>query len=146
MWCSAHPRGEDADVFYVAAAGHALGITTLRSDQPATVVLYPPSSAFVSLRQNNQPPEKVFLVMASAGQTLIPLGMLQEFAELSGMDLYQLCGSSVDGDVILPQFLGPGTYDLYLARRGGRPFLYQRIGSISTPLRRNAVLSLPASP
>ena len=53
--------------------------------------------------------------------------------------------SSIDGDVILPQFLGPGTYDLFLARRGGKPFRYQRVGSVTTPLQRVAVLSVPAN-
>ncbi|HEX6088315.1 MAG TPA: carboxypeptidase-like regulatory domain-containing protein [Thermoanaerobaculia bacterium] len=132
--------------FYVVAAGHALAITTLRADQPTTVVLHPPSSSVVSLRENNAPPEKVFLVMAApSGQSFIPLGALEELAELSGMDLYQLCGSSPDGDVVLPELLGPGTYDLHLVRRG-RPFTYQRIGSITTPLRRNVVMSLPSAP
>lgn len=130
--------------FYAFAAGHALTVTTLRSDPPTTVVLHPPSSSAVSLRQDNRPPEKVFLVMAATpGQSFIPLGVLEELAALSGMDLYQLCGSSADGDVVLPEFLGPGTYDLYLARRGGKPFIYHRIGTISTPLRRNTVLALP---
>jgi len=132
--------------FHVAATGHALGLTTLRADQPTTVVLHPPSSTFASLRENNQAPDKVFLVMAAAGQAFIPLGVMQEFAELNGMDLYQLCGSSPNGDVILPEFLGPGTYDLYLARRGGKPFIYQRVGTITTPLRTNAVLVIPSAP
>lgn len=130
-------------LFYVVAAGHALGITTLRPDQSATVVLRPPSSSVVSLRENNQPPESVFLVMAAMpGQPFIPLGALEELAELSGMDLYQLCGSSVDGDVVLPEFLPPGTFELYLARRGGKSFQYQRIGTIATPLARNTVLAI----
>ena len=38
---------------------------------------------------------------------------------------------------------GPGTYELSIARRGGKPFVYQRIGTITTPLRSNTVLAAP---
>jgi hypothetical protein len=129
--------------FYVVAAGYALGMTTLRPDDVTTVVLHPPSSSIVTLRQDNKPPEKVFLVMAAPpGGSFIPLEVLETLADVNGMSLYQLCGSSVDGAVVLPEFLGPGRYDLFLARRGGKPFIYERAGAISTPLRRDTVVSI----
>lgn len=129
--------------FYVIAAGYALATSTLPPDQSATIVVHPPSAATVTLRESNRPPEKVFLVMAAPrGGENIPLEVIDTLAQINGMDLYQVSGSSVDGDVILPQFLGPGTYDLFLARRGGNPFNYERVGSVTTPLARPVVLSL----
>lgn len=129
--------------FYIVAPGYALAATPLQADQPTTIVLHAPSAATVTLRENNRPPEKVFLVMAlPRGGELIPLEVLDNLAQLNGMDLYQLAGSSVDGDVILPQFLGPGQYELFLARRGGNPFQYERIGTVTTPVARDLVLSL----
>lgn len=130
-------------LFYVVAPGYALAMTTLRSDQVTTVVLQPPATATVTLREGNAPPEKVFLVMAAPrGGEYVPLDVVDHMAEVNGMDLYQLAGTSVDGDVILPQFLAPGTYELFLARRGGSPFRYERVGVVTAPLARDVVLSL----
>jgi hypothetical protein len=129
--------------FYAIAAGYALTVVTLRDDEVATVVLHPPSPGAISLRDANTAPENVYLVMvAPSGGEFVPLGVLAQLANLNGMDLYQLCGSAVDGDVILPQFIAPGSYDVFLARRGGKPFLYQRIGTITTPLKGNKVLTI----
>ncbi|HJQ40466.1 MAG TPA: carboxypeptidase-like regulatory domain-containing protein [Thermoanaerobaculia bacterium] len=131
------PAPASNTLLYVIAPGYALGMT-----RSATAVLHPPSPAIVSLREGNEAPENVFLVVAAPRNgTFIPLPVMDELAEAAGMTLYQLCGSSVDGDVILPEFLGPGTYDLSIARRGGKPFVYQRIGTITTPLRSNTVLA-----
>lgn len=129
-------------VFYVAAAGHALGMTTLATEGDVTVVLQPPTSSIVTLRQNNRPPDKVFLVMAApAGRSMIPLTALGELAGANGMSLYQLAGSSPTGDVVLPEFLPAGSWDLYLARRGERTFKYEKVGSVRTPLTRNVVIA-----
>lgn len=128
-------------ILYVVAPGYALGMITPRS---TTAVLHPPTPSLVSLREGNDPPEKVYLVVAAPRSgTFIPLPVMDELAQAAGMSLYQLCGSSVDGDVILPEFLGPGTYELSIARRGGKPFVYQRVGTITTPLRTSAVLAIP---
>lgn len=128
-------------LLYVIAPGYALGMITPRN---TTAVLYPPTPSIVSLREGNDPPEKVYLVMAAPKNgAFIPLPVMDELAQAAGMSIYQLCGSSVDGDVILPEFLGPGTYELSIARRGGKPFVYQRIGTITTPLRSNTVLAAP---
>ena len=85
------------------------------------------------------------VLAAPAGRTFVPIGVLEDLAIANGMSLFQLCGSSVTGDVVLPEFLGPGTYDLFLARRGGKPFVYEKVGSIRTPLARNSILAV-ASP
>jgi hypothetical protein len=137
------PSPAAGTMFYVAASGFALGMTTLEPDREATVVLHPPSSSILTLRKENAPPDKVFLVMAApAGREFIPLNAIEELAEANGMNLFQISGSSPAGDVVLPEFLGPGTYDLFLARRGGTPFLYERFGTIRTPLPRNAILAV----
>jgi len=130
-------------MFYVAAGGYALGMTMLEPEREVTIALQPPSSSIVTLRQKNAPPDKVFLVMAApAGREFIPLNAIEELAEANGMNLYQISGSSPAGDVVLPEFLGPGTWDLFLARRGGKPFLYEKFATIRTPLTRNAFVSI----
>lgn len=127
--------------FYVIAGGYALASTSLAPERETMIALHPPSSSIVTLRQDHKPPEKVFLVMAApAGSGFIPTEVLADLADANGMSLYQLCGSSVTGEVVLPEFLAPGTYELFLARRGGKPFLYERVGTIRTPLASNTVL------
>ena len=133
---------EPGTLFYVTAPGYTLGITTLNPGQPATIVLNPPTPGVVALREDNKIPEKVYMVMAApAGETFIPAGVLDDLAELNGMNAYQLHGSALDGTVVLPQFLPAGTYEMFIARKGGDPFLYQRIGAITAPLGRNTVLA-----
>jgi hypothetical protein len=133
---------EPGTLFYTAAPGHALGITTLQPGQPATIVLQPPAAGVIALREDNKIPEKVYMVMAApAGEAFIPLAVLDELAELNGMSSYQLHGSALDGTVVLPQFLPNGTYEMFIADRGGDPFLYRRIGAIQAPLGRNAVMA-----
>lgn len=133
---------EAGTTFYVAAARHALAVTTLQSDVDNTVVLHPPSAGVATLLPDNAPPEKVYMVMAvPVGGGFIPVGALDDLAEVNGMNAYQLHGSGLDGSIVLPEFLGPGAYELFIARRGGDPYVYQRVGRINAPLQRNITLS-----
>lgn len=136
-------------VFYIAAGGHALGMTTLAPERETTVTLHPPSSSIITLRQDNKPPDKVFLVMAApAGGAFIPVSALGNLCDANGMSLFQLAGSSATGDVVLPEFLPPGTYDLFLARRPApplyEPYTYQKVGTVRTPLTRSTILAVNA--
>ena len=72
---------------------------------------------------------------------MIPFGALSDLADANGISPYQLQGSQKDGSVVLPQFLQPGSYDIYLAHKGGQPFLYERVGAVTLPIQRNVVLS-----
>ncbi|HEX6161378.1 MAG TPA: hypothetical protein VF111_14480, partial [Thermoanaerobaculia bacterium] len=133
---------EPGTLFYVAAARHALAITTLQSGIDNTIVLHPPSAGVATLAPDNAPPEKVYMVMAApAGGGFIPVGALDDLAEVNGMNPYQLHGSGLDGSIVLPEFLPPGAYDLFIAKRGGDPFVYQRVGRITAPLQRNVTLA-----
>lgn len=128
--------------FYVIAAGHSLGITTLEPDHENTVTLFPPGRGGVFLMPGNAPPSKLYLVMAApAGGDYIPLGALYDLAKANGMRSYQLLGTSKDGSVALPEFLPPGTYNLYVALKGGKPWLYRKVGTIALPADRNFVLT-----
>ena len=139
---SAPPPGT---TFYVAASGHALGITTLAPGRESVVTLSPPSAGIVTLRPDHAPPTKVYMVMAApAGDDFIPLGVIDDLAEVNGLSPYQLNGTALDGSLVLPEFLGPGTYHLYLALRGGTPFIYDRVGTITTPLAGNAAIVFKA--
>jgi protocatechuate 3,4-dioxygenase beta subunit len=136
---SAPPPGT---TFYVAAPGYALGLTTLTPNRENVVTLHPPAAGIVTLRPDNAPPTKVYMVMAApAGDDFIPLGVMEDLAEVNGMSTYQLNGTALDGSLVLPEFLGPGTYHLYLALRGGKPFVYERIGTITTPLAGNVAIA-----
>ena len=136
---SAPPPGT---TFYVAAPGYALGLVTLTPNRENVVTLHPPAAGIVTLRPGNAPPTKVYMVMAApAGDDFIPLGAMEDLAEVNGMSTYQLNGTALDGSLVLPEFLGPGTYHLYLALRGGKPFLYERIGTITTPLAGNVAIA-----
>ncbi|HEY0143483.1 MAG TPA: carboxypeptidase-like regulatory domain-containing protein [Thermoanaerobaculia bacterium] len=133
---------EPGTMFYVAAARHALGMTTLQSDVDNTIILHPPSAGVATLLPDNAPPKKVYMVMAvPAGGGFIPIGALDDLAEVNGMNAYQLHGSGLDGSVVLPEFLAPGAYELFIAKRGGEPYIYQRVGRINAPLQRNITLS-----
>lgn len=133
---------EPGTVFYIAAARHALGITTLQPDHENVIMLHSPSAGVVTLLPDNAPPSKVYMVMAApAGGELIPLGALDDLAEVNGMNPYQLQGSALDGSVVLPEFLAPGNYQLFIALRGGTPYIYHRVGAINAPIGRNVALA-----
>lgn len=133
---------EAGTLFYVAAARHALAITALQSDIDNTIVLHPPSAGTAVLMPDNAPPEKIWMVMAApAGGGFIPLGALDDLADVNGMSPYQLHGSALDGSVVLPEFLPPGTYELFIAKLGGDPYVYHRVGRITAPLQRAVALS-----
>jgi hypothetical protein len=128
--------------FYVTAARHGLGITYLQPGRENIVVLHPPSPGVVTLMPDNAPPSKVYMVMAApAGGELIPLGALDDLADVNGMNPYQLQGSALDGTVVLPEFLGPGSYELFIALRGGSPYIYHRVGTVNAPIGRNVALA-----
>lgn len=125
-------------VFYVAAPRQALAITTLQSDHLNTITLNPPGTALLSLMPDNAPPTRRYMIMAApAGGDFIPLGALDALAQVNGMNPIQLHVNGKDGVVVLPEFLAPGTYDLFLAANN----TYQRIGSIRVPADRNIVLA-----
>jgi hypothetical protein len=133
---------EPGTAFYVIAARHSLGITTLQPDHENMVTLFPPGRGAVFLLPGNAPPTKLYLVMAApAGGNYIPLGALYDLAEVNGMRSYQLLGTAKDGNVALPEFLPPGTYHLYVMLKGGKPKLYQMVGTLALPADRDSVLT-----
>lgn len=132
-------------LFYIAAPGHALGIATFSTERENVVSLAPPAPAVVTVRPSHAPPTKVYMVMAApAGQSFVPLLALDDLADVNGMSPYQLNGTTPDGSLVLPSFLAPGKYDFYIARRGGKPFIYERVGSLTTPLSGNVALAYKA--
>jgi hypothetical protein len=133
---------EPGTLFYIAASRQALGITYLQPGRENVIVLHPPSAGVVTLMPDNAPPSKVYMVMAApAGGEMIPLGALDDLADVNGMNPYQLQGSALDGSVVLPEFLGPGNYELYIALRGGAPYIYHRVGAVNAPIGRNVALA-----
>jgi hypothetical protein len=136
---------EPGTIFYVVAAGHSLGITTLQTDHENMIAVSPPGRGGVFLMPDHAPPKKLYLVMvAPDGADYIPLGVLYDLAEANGFRSYQLLGTATDGSVALPEFLPAGTYHLYIARNGGQPIHYQKVGTISLPNDRNRILTFPA--
>lgn len=128
--------------FYVVAAGHALSIAAMTPGAENTIVLHPPGTGVVTLLQDHAPPTKLHLVMAAPiGGPRVPLGVLDELAELNGMTAFQLHGSGKDGTVVLPAFLGPGAYELFIVRRGAPAPSFHPVGTIRTPLPRSIALS-----
>ena len=131
---------------YVLGAGHALTIAILSRDGENTIVLHPPGTGVVTLLQDHAPPAKLHLVMAApTGGGRIPLGVLEELAELNGMTAFQLHGNSKDGTLVLPEFLGPGSWELFIVLRGEPAPSFHHVGTIRTPLPRSIALSF-ASP
>ncbi|MGZ5440559.1 MAG: carboxypeptidase-like regulatory domain-containing protein [Thermoanaerobaculia bacterium] len=137
---------EEGTPVYVIGAGHALTIAMLNHDGENTLVLHPPGTGVVTLLQDHAPPPKLHLVLAApTGGGRIPLGVLDELAELNGMTAFQLHGSSTDGTLVLPEFLGPGSWELFIVLRGAPAPSYHHVGTIRTPLPRSIALSF-ASP
>jgi hypothetical protein len=136
---------EPGTIFYVVAARHTLGITTLQPDHENVIAVSSPGRGGVFLMPDHAPPKKLYLVMvAPDGADYIPIGPLYDLAEANGLQSYQLLGTAKDGSVALPEFLPPGSYNLYIALTGGRPVHYQKVGAISLPGDRNRVLTFPA--
>jgi len=129
--------------FYVVAPGWALGIANLEVGAENIVTLSRPASSVLHLTEDNAPPAKVYRVIAApSGGSYIPSGVLDELAQANGMTPYQLLGSASDGAIVLPAFLGPGTYDFFITRKGGRPFLYDRVGRVTLPADPSAFLRI----
>jgi hypothetical protein len=131
-------------IFYVVAAGYALTASPVHPGSDNMIIVAPPSANVAYLRSTaGGSPGKVYRVVASIhGSEMIPLGVLDDLAAANGMEEFQFLGSGRDGSVVLPQFLGPGTYDLYITKRGGKPYLYVRVGTIHAPLTRDETLTV----
>jgi hypothetical protein len=133
---------EPDTMFYIAATGYALGITTLRAGYENTVTLLPPGRGAVYLLPGNAPPARPQFVMASpADGDYIPQGALMDLADLNGMNLFQLISTARDGSVVLPQFLPPGIFNLYIARPGGKPYIFQKVGTVTLPVHGTAAIA-----
>jgi hypothetical protein len=133
-----------ATVFYVVAAGYALTASPVHPGPDNVFVVAPPSAKVAYLRSSGGgSPAKIYRVVASVhGGEMIPLGVLDDLAAMNGMEEFQFLGSGRDGSVVLPQFLGPGAYDLYITKRGGKPYIYSRVGVIHAPLTRDEILTI----
>jgi protocatechuate 3,4-dioxygenase beta subunit len=128
--------------FYIAAAGHALGITTLETGRENIVTLMPPGRGVVYLLPGNAPPTKSLPVMAAPiDGDYIPQDVLIDLGELNGLNIFQLLGTARDGSVVLPQFLPPGTFNLYVARPGGKIYVYQKVGTVTLPVQGKTVIA-----
>jgi hypothetical protein len=138
---------ESGTLFYVIASGYALSVVTLDSTRENLVSLSEPGRAIAYLTVNNALPTKIYRVVAAPrGESMIPIGVLHDLAEVNGMDEYQLLGSHHDGAVVLPEFLAPGAYDFFITRREGTTFVYDRAGSLVLPLSQTAVLNVKQAP
>lgn len=123
--------------FYAMAPGYALAVTSLRAGEDNLIRLERPSNGVVYLTdRNGAPPRKVYrIVAAPSGGTMVPLGVLEDLAQVNGLTSFQLLSNGRDGSSILAEFLGSGSWDLFITKRGGDPYIYERIGSVITPLR-----------
>jgi hypothetical protein len=133
---------EIGTLFYVAAPRHALAIVRLEPGQPNVIALQPPGRGSVVFLPNNAPPTRMYMVMAApAGGEFIPLAVLQDLGEVNGLSAFQLLGTARDGGVVLPQFLGTGTYNLYITLKKTGGSVYEKIGTIGVPSDKNVVIS-----
>ncbi|HEY0143808.1 MAG TPA: carboxypeptidase regulatory-like domain-containing protein [Thermoanaerobaculia bacterium] len=123
--------------FYAMAPGYALTVTTLRAGDDNVIRLERPSNGMVYLTgSDGAPPRKVYrLAAAPQGGAIVPQGVLDDLARVNGLTSFQLLANGRDGATILAEFLGAGAWDLFLTKRGGDPYLYERIGSVTTPTR-----------
>jgi hypothetical protein len=104
--------------------------------------MHSPGRSSTVLLPDDAPPTRMYLVMAApAGGTYIPLGVLQDLGEVNGLGAFQLVGTARDGTVVLPQFLSPGTYNLYITVKRGGTSLYDKVGSVTLPAERNMILN-----
>jgi hypothetical protein len=127
---------------YVVASRHALGLVSLRNDREITVVLSNPSPGHLTLLPDGGRPDKInLLAAAAAGENMIPYGVLIDLAESNGLTDYALLGTAPDGGTLLPQFLPPGIFDLYIAMPSSAGFSYRKIATITTPLKGNPVMA-----
>jgi hypothetical protein len=132
---------------YVVARGFALSIEAFPPNGDLVAIVHPPGTGGGVLRPDHALPTKLYLTTAApAGGRLVPMVVLAEVAFANGLTPYQLQGSAADGTLVLPQFLGPGRWDLYLALRGGSPYLYRNITTFATPLREPFVVAFPIEP
>jgi protocatechuate 3,4-dioxygenase beta subunit len=133
---------EVGTTFYVAAARHALGITTLQPGQENTIPLQSPGRGSVVLLPDNAPPKRMYMVMAApAGGDYVPLGALQDLGEVNGLSAFQLLGTARDGTIVLPQFLPGGSYSLYVTLKRSGSMVYDKVGTVSVPSEKSIVLS-----
>ena len=72
---------------------------------------------------------------------LIPQDALHDLGDLNGLNMFQLLGTARDGSVVLPQFLPPGTFNLYVARPGGKIYTYQKVGTVTLPVHGKTVIA-----
>ena len=47
----------------------------------------------------------------------------------------------IDGSVVLPQFLPPGSFNLYVSRPGGKPYIFQKVGTVTLPVHGRTVIA-----
>lgn len=133
---------EQAGTFFVVAPGYALGIANLTPANDDAIVLARPDVGTVLLREEAGPPVAGHEVRAAPrGGVAIPSGALARLAEANGMGLSHLTRTSRDGVLVMPQFLPPGAYDLYL-RVGGS---LTGIGAVEIPIGGTRVVGVPSS-
>jgi protocatechuate 3,4-dioxygenase beta subunit len=130
--------------FYAIASGYALGVTTLRAGDGNVIRLERPSNALVYLTsKDGTPPQKIYrMAAAPSGGNVIPIGALDDLARANGLTQFQLLGNGRDGSSILPEFLCAGSWDIFVTKRGGDPYILERIGNVATPLRTTQLLAL----
>lgn len=133
---------EQPGTFFIAATGYALGVANLTPAEERTVVLTRPDSGTLILRGESGVPVSGYEVKAgTAGGAVIPRGAVSLLAEANGMKPSQLARTSSEGVLVLPQFLAPGSYQLYLSSGGG----LSGIGSVVVPMGGTRVLSIPSN-
>lgn len=138
---------EPGTTFYVVAAGWSLAIVALEAGGDNVVTLAPPSANTLYVLEHDEAlPKKPYRINAApAGGYYIPSGVLSDLAEANGMNTFQLLGAGRDGAVVLPQFLGPGTYDFFITHRDRSTPMglsYERLGRLTLPGQKVAVLRI----
>ncbi len=131
---------------YIVARGQAVAVATLRESSDNVVRLSPPNAGAVTLVGGGKPPQTLSLFLpAPRGEAIIPFAVFRELAMINGMSPFQLLSSGVDGTLILPEFLSPGSYTLYSVRSTGKPNAdqYVKVADLIVPARSRTVIALP---
>lgn len=136
---------EPGRAFYVVARGHAITAATLREGTDNVIRLFPPNANAVTLAVDGARPATLSLFLpAPRGGEIIPFDVFRELGELNGMSPFQLLSSGSDGTLVLPEFLAPGNYTLYVVRSTGpNQDQYVKAADLRVPAAPNAVIAFP---
>lgn len=138
---------ETPTLFFAFAPGYALTATFLlplsTTDSSQRVVLQPPRGLPLVLAREDGPPLVNVQVAVGLGAEPFPPSAIGRVARANGLEQKQLDATGLDGSVILPAFLEPGRYTVFVVvqpKAEGDSPLYFPVGEVDTPLRSTTVL------